>query len=223
MWELSFLAIMESLSEKLKKVVAILREWKNFHSNELEFLKAHLPDSIKQPITSAVVQAYMARLETAIATISALPDDLTKISIEVPKRHSLIQEEIEEIGTWIKRTRRPGHEEVTDEEIRTKTLTFGDALVSKGFSFSEASLLLEEAKRQRIKLGAPPVSRAETLQAYDMQVAKGLSHAALTRKVCDCDKAQHGKQCEDRLRKRIYELKKFLQKYDINIPSEKRK
>jgi hypothetical protein len=186
-------------------------------SSELELLKSLPVDPAKYPATAALVEAYMRRLEQIVAAIKGLPQDLTQVSVEVPRQQTRLMDELQEIGSWIKRQRRPGHEDFTPEEISLKRDTIGDWLVSVGFSYSEATRLMEAATKP--KRGAPLARRSDILAAYDMKKSKGLSLRQVTMKVCDCGEAKHSSTCQDRLRKRFHELEKLLEKYSLKINS----
>jgi hypothetical protein len=210
------MSAMPILPEKLKRILGFIRHGDLFLS-ELEFLKSLTVDPVKYPTTAALVEAYMWRLERIVAAIKGLPQDLTQVSVEVPREQVRLMDELQEIGSWIKRQRRPGHEDFMPGEIDLKRDIIGDWLVSAGFSYSEATRLMEAATKP--KRGAPLARRSEILAAYDMKKSSGFSLRKITMKVCDCGEARHSSTCQDRLRKRFHELEKLLEKYSLKINS----
>lgn len=208
-------------TDKLKRALSIIRDGKNNFVSELELLKSHPPDPKKSPATYALAQAYMSRLERLIAVIESLPEDLALVSPELPREQSAVMMELQEIGSWIKRQRRPGHEEITLEETAFKKGIIGDWLVSRGFLYSETSQLIEHATKP--KRGAPTANRSDTVAAYDLKQSGKLSLQQLAAKVCDCGQKKHGTVCRDKVRKRLSELEKVLEKYGIAMPDSSSK
>jgi hypothetical protein len=207
---------MTSPTDKLKRILDFIRKGDLFLS-ELELLKAQQVNPAEHPATAVLVEAYMMRLEQIVAAIKGLPRDLTQVSVEVPRLQVQLMDELQEIGSWLKRQRRPDHEDFMPGEMRLKQDTIGDWLVSVGFSYSEATRVMEAATKP--KRGAPVARRSDILAAYDMKSSKGLSLRQVTMKVCDCGEATHSSACQDRLRKRFHELEKLLEKYSLKIDS----
>jgi hypothetical protein len=203
-------------TDTLKRILDFIRDGGIFLP-ELELLKSHPVDPARYPTTAVLVEAYMTRLEIIVTAIKGLPKDLTQVSAEMPRQQIRLMDELREIGTWIKRQRRPGHEDIMPEEMSLKRDTIGDWLVSIGLSYSKATHLMDAATKP--KRGAPLARRSDTLAAYDMKKSKGLSLSQVTMKVCDCGEARHGTNCQDRLRKRFHELEKLLEKYSLKIDS----
>jgi hypothetical protein len=199
-------------SDKWENVADILRAIEPDLEMKLASCRSNPPDPVKQPVTSAVVAAYISRVELELAAIRRGASALQDQSRERPT----LVEEITQIESWILR-RKSGvpRRKLTDQDERA----IGDWFVSKmNYSYSETNQKLEEMRRLLSGKGAPS-KRPETLEMLDARICNAWSYPEVARRMCDCGASMHAEHCEERIRKRIKELEAFLIKYGIKCLS----
>jgi hypothetical protein len=195
-------------SDKWEHLAEILRAIEPALERKLDYCRANPPDPVKQPVTSAVVTAYVFRVELELATIRG---GVRRLKDQLRDRPGLTNE-ILEIESWILR-RRSGvaRPKLTAQDEQA----LGDWFVSKmGFSYSETRQRLAEMQRSVSGKGAPN-KKIETLKLLDARICNGWSYQELARRMCDCGSSQHADYCADRIRKRVGELVAFLKNYGI--------
>jgi hypothetical protein len=195
-------------SDKWEHLAEILRAIEPALERKLDYCRANPPDPVKQPVTSAVVTAYVSRVELELATIRG---GVRRLKDQLRDRPGLTNE-ILEIESWILR-RRSGvaRPKLTAQDEQA----LGDWFVSKmGFSYSETRQRLAEMQRSVSGKGAPN-KKIETLKLLDARICNGWSYQELARRMCDCGSSQHADYCADRIRKRVGELVAFLKNYGI--------
>ena len=198
-------------SEKWENLAEVIRFIEPEFEAKLAVCRSHPPDPVKEPATSALVSAYISRVELELATIRKGARGLQDQSRERP----MLTKEIQQIESWILR-RKPGipRRKLTarDEQV------MGDWLVTKmGYSYSETEKRLGNMRQFLSGKGAPN-KRLETLKMLDARICNGCSYPELARRMCDCESSTHDDYCADRIRKRIKELEAFLNKYNIEYP-----
>jgi hypothetical protein len=197
--------IFGNLAEVLLSIKPVLEE-------RLAFLRAYPPDPKMHPITSALVKAYITRVELQLAGIR---DGAGGLQNEY-RNHPTLTEELQEIESWIMR-REPGTPRrkltVNDEDA------LGNWFVGKmGLSYSQARQKIRDTRLHLSGKGAPS-KRPETLNMLDARIVNRWSSTELAIRMCDCGAAKHTAHCSERIRKRIKELESALGKYGIQIPA----
>jgi hypothetical protein len=170
-------------------------------------LKKRPPDPERQPVTHAVVAAYMSRLSIQIDLAGK---GVTGLREQIAK-HPNLSDELQEIETWILRRKRA---ESVQPLIQEYEDTMGDFLVSTGRSYTRTKEMLRKV-RQKIGRRGAPNKRPETLNILDARVVNGWSYSQLASQMCDCGAIRHTSHCGERIRKRIKELQEFLDRYAI--------
>lgn len=199
--------------EKFEHIAEALTGTLPWLEDKLSFCRVNPPDPAEQPITSAIVASYIARLEQLLTDIRGGGQGL---KIQFLERPGLITE-VREFESWITR-RKPG--------VPRRKLTpaqeddLGDWFVSKmGYSYSRTRQRVRDMRRFLSGQGAP-TKHPETLKMMDARIAHHLSYSQLAARMCDCGGKDHGEHCSERIRKRLKELESFLVKYQIRIPEE---
>lgn len=199
-------------SDKWVNLADVLRVIEPALETKLLFCRNNPPDPVKQPVTSALVAAYISRVELELATIRRGAPGLLDQSRERPT----LTEEIVQIESWILR-RKSGvaRRQLSDRDEQA----IGDWFVSKmNYSYSETNQMLGEMRQLLSGKGAPN-KRPETLKMLDARICNAWSYPELARRMCDCGSLTHTDHCEDRIRKRIRALEGFLIRYDIKFPN----
>jgi len=202
-------------SDKWVNLADVLRVIEPALETKLVFCRNNPPDPVKQPVTSALVAAYISRVELELATIRRGAKALSDQSRERPT----LTEEISRIESWILR-RKSG---VPRRQLANRDeQAIGDWFVSKmHYSYSETKQMLGEMRQLLSGKGAPD-KRPETLKMIDARIYNAWSYPELARRMCDCGSSTHSDHCEDRIRKRIKALEAFLTKYDIKFSNPTR-
>jgi hypothetical protein len=195
----------EQLAEMMRIVVPDLE-------TKLEYCRAHPPDPIKNPVTSAIVTEYASRLERTIARYREGAKGLKDEFLNEPNATT----ELQEIESWIMRLK-PG---AVPRELTLKDRdAMGNWFVSKmGMSYSQARRVVEGLSGLHISKGAPS-KRTETLRLLDARFANKWSYPELAKRMCDCGATVHTQHCSERIRKRLKEAECLLLKYHIRMPS----
>ncbi len=185
----------EDSAEVMRSVEPALRR-------RLAHLQTNSPDPVTQPVSSALGKAYLIRLEIYVDAIGGGAKGLRVLYRDYPN----LEQELEEMETWIVIDRETGDKPrltAAHEE------SLGDWLVSRGRSYSQTRQLLRRTRQLVTGRGAPN-KRPDTLRLLDAKISQTLSYKRLASQSCDCGLAQHTEHCEERIRKRIKELEKFL-------------
>jgi len=155
------------------------------------------PSPEEHPVRYFLIEAWLRRVDQFVA-------GLWGEEWFIPRQQ--LAEELFELESWLGLS-----EPAYAQNLNDRLNAAGQFLVDHGASFPETQRLLGVfAKKNK---GAPPQYRASTVSALDQRLSKNWSWAELTRNVCTCGEIQHNEHCEDKLRKRIGELKRFLKKY----------
>jgi hypothetical protein len=193
--------------DKFAKLAELLRATIPDMERRIDSLQSRPPDPIRQPISHALSKALMSRLELQLASILRGGEGLRA---EYRERRDLMKE-IEELESWVQRKSTVEH---GSELMAERKDEMGDWLCSEmGYSYSRARHLLGQVGRH--KRGAPS-KRVATLKMMDARVANRWSYKMLAEKMCDCGSSNHNDYCEERIRKRIKGLEKFLNRYKIS-------
>jgi hypothetical protein len=199
--------------QDMQRVTKYLRAVSTGYEGVVAYWKSNPPDRSKQPVTSALVDAYVIRLEIKSLASSRGLQSFVAANDKYPSMHA----ELRELGDWLE-TVEPSYlnPKVTeDTEDR-----FGDALVADlDFSYSEARALLR--KQSQPQKGAPN-KHPLTLAMFDARVANGWSYMELASKMCDCSLRNHNDLCRERIRKRLKELESVLSKFGIEYRKKRR-
>ena len=198
-------------SDKWENLADVLRPLVVDLEAKLTHCRSHPPSPLKQPVTNAVIAAYITLLEVELAAIREGARGLQHQFRERPK----LTNEITQIESWILR-RKSGvaRPQLTDRDEQA----LGDWFVGKmGFSYSETKQWFEQARQLLSGKGAPN-KRPETLRMLDARIYNNWSYAELARHMCDCGSSAHDEHCAERIRKRIKELEAFLTKHKIIYP-----
>ncbi len=197
-------------SDKWENLAEILRAIEPNFEAKIRYCRIHAPDPLKQPVTSAIVTAYVYRLELALSAIRGGGHGLKD---EANNRPDSAQE-IQEFESWILRRKRGiPRRKLTEKDEDA----LGDWFVSKqGYSYSETRRMMEQLRDLQSGKGAPH-KRPEALKLMDARIANNWTYKELASRMCDCESIDgaHTAHCEDRLRKRIGEVESFLAKYKI--------
>ena len=174
--------------------------------DRIVLIRTKPPDPISQPISAVIAKAYVSRLEIQLNDIrrgaEGLKDDY--------RNHPDLMSEIQELETWV--LKRTTHESGVETIAQHKD-ELGNWLCSvMGYSYSKTKRILDAVGRS--KRGAP-TKRPQTLRMMDAKLANRWSYPKLASEMCDCGAVKHGEYCQERIRKRIKELEKFLAKYNI--------
>lgn len=96
----------------------------------------------------------------------------------------------------------------------------GNWLTDRGYSFQEASELIEKSKK--CQAGRRPSKRKITVAALETRRLDGRrSWSSLANEFCDCGKPRHDAFCRETLRKSAGKLESVLKKYrDIPVPAD---
>ena len=96
----------------------------------------------------------------------------------------------------------------------------GNWLTDHGYSFQEASELIEKSKKYQA--GRRPSKRKITVAALETRRLDGCrSWSSLANEFCDCGKPRHDAFCGETLRKSVRKLESVLKKYrDIPVPAD---
>ena len=194
--------------DRWEKLAEVMRAVEPDLQRRIVHLQINPPDPVNQPVSSALVRAYLSRLEIYIDAIRGGAKGLS----DHYRDHPTLLQELQEMETWIFRKKAAGKKtELTaaDEDV------IGDWLVSTGRSYSETKQMLRRMRQFLTGRGAPN-KRPETLRIMDARISHAPSYKQLASKMCDCGLPQHTEHCEERIRKRIKELKKFLAKYTLS-------
>lgn len=177
---------------------------------KIAYCRANPPDPIKQPVTSAIVAAYISRMELELATLRRGASGLKNQFSDCPN----LVKEVQEFESWLLR-KIPGF---PSRKLTGKNEDgVGDWFVSKmGYSYSQAKRMIRDLNRLQSGKGAPS-KRPETLKMMDARIRNNWTYKELAHHKCDCGARDniHTAHCEDRIRKRIKELEAFLTKYNI--------
>ncbi len=197
-------------SDKWENLAEIMRAIEPSLEARLQYCRSHPPDPVKQPVASAIIAAYIHRLELALSAIRGGAHGLKDEATNRPES----MQEMQEFESWILR-RKHGipRRKLTekDEDV------LGDWFVSKqGHSYSKARQMIEQLRALQSGKGAPH-KRPEALKLMDAKVSNDWTYKELASQMCDCESIDgtHTAHCEDRLRKRINEVESFLAKYKI--------
>jgi len=198
-------------SEKWDNLADVMRAIEPDLENRIAKCKANPPDPVRQPVTSAIVAAYVSRVELELATIR----DGAKALQDQSQNRPTLTHEIQEIESWILRRKYNGARprlRVKDEQV------VGDWFVRKmGYSFSETNRRLDAMRKFLSGKGAPTKHLA-TLKMMDALICNNWSYRSLVQHMCDCGLSTHNDYCRERIRKRIKGLEAFLRRYNIDFP-----
>jgi len=118
--------------------------------------------------------------------------------------------EVAELGRW-------WLPPVTAQQSKADKEWVAKKLLERGGSVTEAA---ERAEMFCRHVGRPVTKRHLALQAFDMWLQNPhKSWMQVTREVCNCGKPSHDLRCKDQLLQQVKDLKNFLKKYEIPIPS----
>lgn len=170
-------------------------------------LKIHPFDPVSRPVTRALANEYLRRLETYLALILNGAAGMREKSLIYPG----LPQELMEIEDWLLRSGGATNERIFKPEIED---FFGNWLVSIGYSYTETKQMLGDMRKELSGRGAPS-KRPETLRILDARIANGWSYSRLAAEMCDCGAKQHTTHCAERIRKRLKELESFLSRYKI--------
>jgi hypothetical protein len=178
---------------------------------KIEFWRSHPSDPITQPVTSAIISAYVSRLEFQLYSVRGGVAGLKYQFRNYPQ----IVEDTQELELWITRLKPPAQRKNLSEKDEE---AMGNWFVSKmGYSYSQAKHHINLMREQISEKGAPD-KRPETLKMLDARIVNGWSYAEIARRMCDCEAKEHTDLCRERIRKRIKELETVLAKYRIAPP-----
>jgi hypothetical protein len=179
-------------------------------ARRIERVQAHLPDPVNQPVSTALVKAYLARLQIFLDSIRGGAEG-AKHEYEA---HPNLMREIQELESWLLRKTMQAR---GSEGLAQHKDELGNWLTSvMGYSYTKTRTMLDSIGRS--KPGAP-TKRKETLKMMDARIANQWSYPELAAKMCDCGATTHDEYCSERIRKRLKELESFLIKYGIKIPA----
>jgi hypothetical protein len=194
-------------SDKWEKFAEVVRATEPDLEQQIVYLQTKPPDPLKQPVSSALARAYLSRLEIHLDAIRRGAEGLK----DEYRNYPTLLQELQEIGVWI---RRRGAGQKTQLATADED-SIGDWLVSTGRSYSKTKQMLRQMRQLITGRGAPN-KRPETLRMLDAKTSQGLSYKELASKMCDCGLRQHTEYCEERIRKRIKDLEKFLTRHRIS-------
>lgn len=169
-------------------------------------LEANLPDPVRQPVSSALVAAYLFRLRIQLSDMQRGLQGL----LDQYNSHPTLARELLEIDPWISDLM-PVIDYKPAEERENR---WGDSLVRMGYSYTDAKRQIRHSRRHVIPRGAPS-KRTKTVAMLDARIANGWSYPRVASEMCDCEKPKHDAHCADSIRKRIKELEEFLNRYQI--------
>jgi hypothetical protein len=198
-------------SEAWENLADVLRVIQPELEAKLSYCRNHPSDPVLHPVTTAILAAYMSRLESELATIRGGAAAMKKQERNEP----LFMQELEEMESWILRRKRgvPRRQLAAKDED-----ALGNWFVSKmGLSYSKTKRMLQNIRRRQSGKGAPSM-RTETLGLLDARISNRWTYKELVAHRCDCGAQKHDAHCVDRIRKRISELESFLAKYQIAYP-----
>jgi hypothetical protein len=196
-------------SDKWENLAEVLRVLEPDLEMKLAYCRSHPPNLQTQPVSSAVVAAYISLLELELTTIRRAARGLQDQFRERPT----LTDEITQIESWILR-RKSGEarRQLTDRDEQA----LGDWFVSKmGFSYSDTKRYLRQARQLLSGKGAPN-KKPETLRMLDARICNDWSYPEIARRMCDCGSLMHTEHCAERIRKRIKGLEAFLTERNIN-------
>jgi hypothetical protein len=175
---------------------------------ELSIFQRQIPDE-RLPAWKAIFAALILRLEIVISAQDNGPQALAGIELDP------LLDEIRELRAYIYAVV-PGYEAFVEagklRDDHTRALhQIGDGLVRAGYSYSETSVILEEAEKAKSK-GATASRRNKDVDAYEMK-QRGLKYNQIAADFGDCF---HG--AKDRVRKGIKTIEKLLRRLEQSRP-----
>lgn len=199
-------------SDAWEGISELLRSTEPTFEFDLTYCREHPPDPIKHPATSAIIAAYVMRLEMLLSSSRKGSDGLRDLA----HNHPHLTDEIQDFQQWIKQ-RKPGTPARSFSQEEQDLL--GDWLVKHiDASYSRARRFVSGVAKSLSPKGAPS-KRVQALKMLDARLANGWSYSKLASEMCDCGGRNHGSHCSERIRKRIKELEAFLDKHGINLKS----
>lgn len=189
--------------DRWENLADILRSIEPQIEAKIEYWRSHHPtDPNLQPATTAIIRAYVARLELQLSAIRGGPAALKDECENHPSR----TEEIQELDSWITRLKPRALRRKMSEQDED---AMGNWFVSKmNYSYSQARRHIKLMREQISDKGAPS-KRPETLRMLDARTANGWSYSKIAAQMCDCGAKKHTSHCSERIRKRIKELEAF--------------
>jgi hypothetical protein len=182
--------------------------------NSGAFWKENLPLPKTAPVTLKIVESYLA----CIALLLPPLDSGSQAVLELVRRSPGLFAGYGELLSWI----RPCEPDTLNARITEQNEDdIGDVLTKQwGFPYSLAKDILRRGKTP--PKGAPN-KRVHTLKMLDARAVYGWSYNELAAKMCDCGGRTHDSLCQERIRKRLKEIKPFLTKHGIAFPEQRRK
>jgi hypothetical protein len=161
------------------KLAEVVRATEPDLQRRIVYLQTNPPDPVNQPVSNALVRAYLSRLEIYVGAIRRGGKGLS----DHYRDHPTLLQELHEMETWILRKKgavKKAEFTAAGEDV------IGDWLVSMGRSYSKTKQMLRRLRQFLNGRGAPN-KRPETLKMLDAKLSQALSYKHLASKMCDVD------------------------------------
>ena len=178
------------------------------------------------PIRCALEARFIAktaesnRLSSSFAELAKVatpsqPETVLRVN-EQKELLEQLYEDAKELAEWLF----PPLSMLSDSE-RNQTLQTAQAhFLKEGFSPLETLENLRDAQAR--PHGRPANKRHLAVTALDMWLMNPrLSWALVTRDICNCGEGTHGRDCQERLRQQVNDLRALLRKLSIQEPPRK--